>query len=372
MEPRTDYDAVFRAIYAKAPAIFDKFAFKKSQDGKHWFSSNKMKIDGTESKNHTGRVLYYENNPKHLKAWSGDTISSISVWDYLAERDGIPLNDRKAGFRHLHKVAGVPLRELTQEEHQVFQLQVERKTLFQEVLERCITTLNTEQGQPVRDYLSERGFTPAHLVTLEAGFLDYAALTKHYTKKQLDSIGMYDPSTYPLIWPYRDENEIIQGFVFRSIAKNADPKKSKTLVTKGLSKQKLLYQAHRFTDKDRVLVVEGEFDVITAIGAGMTNIVALGGSSVLDEQIELLTSYQQVILCLDPDDAGRKATEKIITAFKKIFDYRNYTVKTIFAIVFLIFIFIMICKILEVIFENSVEKISSPWYVFILSSVACR
>lgn len=66
------------------------------------------------------------------------------------------------------------------------------------------------------------------------------------------------------------------------------------------------------------VVVEGQFDVVLAHQIGCTNVVAVSGSTLTDEQIHLMRRYSDTItLAFDGDDAGKKATLRAIETLKK-------------------------------------------------------
>ena len=60
-----------------------------------------------------------------------------------------------------------------------------------------------------------------------------------------------------------------------------------------------------------IIVVEGQMDAIRVYSTGLKNVVALMGTAMTKEQIELLKNLRaKVILCLDNDEAGDNATLK--------------------------------------------------------------
>jgi Toprim domain-containing protein/DNA primase-like protein len=79
-----------------------------------------------------------------------------------------------------------------------------------------------------------------------------------------------------------------------------------------------LFNLHRAIEASNgplqsVIVVEGFFDVMRVYGAGYRRVVALMGSSLSEAQEQLLfRHFQSVILMLDGDEAGRRASEKCL------------------------------------------------------------
>lgn len=70
--------------------------------------------------------------------------------------------------------------------------------------------------------------------------------------------------------------------------------------------------------ENAVLIMEGEFDVISAFKEGFANSVAIKGTALTDDQVKLLSRFaQKVILCLDQDSAGQDAIRRSIIPLEK-------------------------------------------------------
>ena len=70
---------------------------------------------------------------------------------------------------------------------------------------------------------------------------------------------------------------------------------------------------------ERIILVEGNMDVISLHQAGFTNAVAALGTSFTGEQARLLSRYtEEVVLIMDSDAAGQKATERAISTLSSI------------------------------------------------------
>jgi DNA primase len=82
----------------------------------------------------------------------------------------------------------------------------------------------------------------------------------------------------------------------------------------GFAKSEILFNLHRAAAaaKPAVVVVEGFFDCFKLHQAGVRSVVALMGSALsASQQRLLLDRFQRVILMLDGDAAGRRATAEI-------------------------------------------------------------
>lgn len=109
------------------------------------------------------------------------------------------------------------------------------------------------------------------------------------------------------------------GYAFRRINEAEMPKW--LFQPSGLDKKNLLYN---YTDEwyDEIIICEGMFDVWAWHNVGRYAVAVLG-SSISDEQINLLTrTTTTLILSFDGDDAGHLATQKAIEQLKYKFDIR--------------------------------------------------
>ena len=72
---------------------------------------------------------------------------------------------------------------------------------------------------------------------------------------------------------------------------------------------------------EELYIFEGQPDVVTAHHVGLINCIALGTSSLTDDQLHLIkkSGATKIILCLDGDEAGKKGVLKILTEKLKEF-----------------------------------------------------
>ena len=120
---------------------------------------------------------------------------------------------------------------------------------------------------------------------------------------------------------YDSEGNII-GFGGREIYENSNsPKYINTNATPAFDKSANLYGINWSKDnirKNQAIVVEGYMDVITAHKHGYNNVVAAMGVAITGKQINLLMKYfnndepGKIILCLDSDNAGIEATNRVL------------------------------------------------------------
>jgi len=115
-----------------------------------------------------------------------------------------------------------------------------------------------------------------------------------------------------LIFPIQDAAANYVGFGGRLLGPG-EPKYLNSAESPVYSKSKLLYGLHMakhvIRKDDRVMVVEGYFDVVRLVSAGFDWVVAPLGTALTDEQAVLLRRYtKNAFLLYDSDRAGLKAT----------------------------------------------------------------
>ncbi len=189
--------------------------------------------------------------------------------------------------------------------------------------------LNHPQAELARGYLTQRGINEETIRAFQLGYAldDWEAgqrylLDQGYALADIMEAGLiverqsgsgyYDRFRGRLIIPICDAQGRVIAFGARSLDGNP-PKylnspqtlifdKSQTLF--GLDKARQAVRA-----ANRVVIVEGYMDVITAHQYGYANVVASMGTALTEAQLRQLKRYtSNFTLALDPDAAGRQAT----------------------------------------------------------------
>lgn len=191
-------------------------------------------------------------------------------------------------------------------------------------------------GKPAREYLKQRqvssvlvdkfglGFAPNSWHSLEK----YLTQKKHFSPDLVEQAGLvignhqqqrtnyYDRFRNRIMFPLTDFRGQVVGFSGRTLS--ADTKEAKyinTPETKLYRKRELLFgidQARSMIrKKNEVILVEGEFDVISSVAAGVAHVAGIKGSAVTEEHVRLLMRLtKNLTLCLDADSAGDAATKR--------------------------------------------------------------
>lgn len=184
--------------------------------------------------------------------------------------------------------------------------------------------LSSVAGKEARDYLKNRSIDEAIIKKFEIGLsldsrddLTKLLTNKSYSLADLNRIGLAsdDHDTYidRVMFPLYDTNGRAVGFSGRIYKDNGQNKYLNTKETEIFKKGELLYHYHVAREECRkansVIVMEGFMDVIRASTIGIRNTVALMGTAMTKEQINLLKRLSpNIILCLDGDSPGVHAT----------------------------------------------------------------
>ena len=110
------------------------------------------------------------------------------------------------------------------------------------------------------------------------------------------------------------DNGVFKGWVCRTMVKSVEANR-KYLYNKGFKRRTTL--VGDYGDKDYVFIVEGYMDRLKFLQYGVSNVVAILGWKITDEQKDKLKSkgIKRVISALDNDECGRKGTQFLKTVF---------------------------------------------------------
>ena len=131
-------------------------------------------------------------------------------------------------------------------------------------------------------------------------------------------VGEWKAMRNRLVFPIRDEEGILVGFGARRLTETSgSPKYINSPTSELYRKNEILYGLHIarkvIREKQYAILVEGYKDVLAMHAAGFRNTVALCGTALCDGHIALLKKYtSRVLVILDADTAGRKASEKAV------------------------------------------------------------
>lgn len=186
-------------------------------------------------------------------------------------------------------------------------------------------------GAAARDYLLQRGISEKIIETFKLGYSanSWQGVITYLKKKGFDQTmieasglmiasqkGGYDRFRGRLMFPLRDQRGRTIAFAGRVLS--AEVKEAKyinspetPLYIKGSTVFALDVTKTEVTKEQKVVIMEGEFDVLSSYQAGIGNVVAIKGTALTEAQIHLLKRYaKKLIFAFDSDVAGDSAARR--------------------------------------------------------------
>jgi DNA primase len=287
-------------------------------------------------KNYTGFCPFHSNTRTPAFAvfpesgtWRcfGQCNEGGDIFGFVMKREGW---DFAEALRFLADKAGVQLKPPTAEE----QAAVEENDHLRSLLEEAVMFYrgqlqNSPEGQHALEYLKHRGLGEPTLEDFGIGYAPqgWEVFLSHFKSKgypeadildagmisERENGGYHDRFRHRVMFPIRDERGRMAGFGARILNPDDVPKFLNSPQTALFDKGRLLYGLDRarkaIREMDQAVIVEGYLDVIALHQAGFTNTVSPMGTALTEHQLYLLKRYtKRIILALDPDAAGAKAT----------------------------------------------------------------
>jgi DNA primase len=261
-------------------------------------------------------------------------------FDFVMETEGL---DFKGALETLANRFGVQLQ--TESEDPAAASRRERRERLQSLLGRAAAyyaryLFESAEARPAREYLVGRGFTEETLQEFRVGYAPsawdrilLASRQAGFSDEELLAVGLvqrsktnpgrtYDRFRERIMFPATDARGRVLGFGARAMRDNQLPKYLNTSDGELYHKRSVLFGldlARAAAAKAaRMILVEGYTDVLALHQAGLTNAVAIMGTSLTEEQV---TELRRVVgawdvttpdrgnldLCLDADRAGQEA-----------------------------------------------------------------
>jgi len=202
-----------------------------------------------------------------------------------------------------------------------------RADLLQAFFDHCQRELTGEHGTQARAYLERRGFPRDTIEKAGLGLVPAAARTCEllertgYGEGEIKASGVVADSRWPgrLCGAWRDDYGRI-GTLWARALDDTENAESRYLYLRGAARTNLpLYGLSDTFPRihgapGQLVVVEGLIDVHQLRARGIGNVAALGGTSIRPQAFERLRrrGIETVTLCLDNDDAGRRATARAV------------------------------------------------------------
>jgi DNA primase len=262
------------------------------------------------------------------------------IFKYVMKKEGW---DFAETLRYLAEKAGVELQPQSEEQKE----QDEQYDRYRQLLEEAVTfyqhqLLQAPEGKYALNYLLQRGVTRETIETFGLGFAPASwdlthqyFLGKGYSELDLIESGMvtqregggvYDRFRNRLMFAIRDMGGRMSGFGARVLDPDDVPKYLNSPQTPLFDKGRLLYGLNlarkAIRAEDQVVIVEGYMDVIVPYQAGFLNTVSPMGTALTEDQMRLLKRFtRRIVLALDADAAGEKATLRGLEVARQALDH---------------------------------------------------
>lgn len=205
-----------------------------------------------------------------------------------------------------------------------------RVSLIEEANSLFIASLSDERGKEVAKYLKDvRGYSKAEIEAMELGaYTDREGLKKYlqekgFSEEELQSSGLFTAGlgiTHTLTVLWRDASGRALGISGRTLLNEEEREKrglQKYVNAAGLEKSKGFIGLERVRSKKskEALLVEGVLDALLIASRGSpVPAIALGGLTISKYQQKALedAGVTDLVIALDNDEAGQKATEKLV------------------------------------------------------------
>ncbi len=262
------------------------------------------------------------------------------IFKYVMKREGM---DFSQALKYLAERAGVQLTPPTPEiEHSRLVSDRLENTMEQAVTFYRNQLLHSPAGNKALDYLHQRGLQDEILEAFGYGYapdswdslisylasrsVDMSTMADCGLVSERDNGGYYDRFRNRIMIPIRSVEGKMAGFGARILNPNDVPKFLNSPQTALFDKGKLLFGLDKARKairlQDQVVIVEGYLDVTALHQGGFNNTVSPMGTALTEDHLRQLKKYtRRIILALDADAAGEKATLRGLEIAREAMDH---------------------------------------------------
>lgn len=192
---------------------------------------------------------------------------------------------------------------------------IKKRNISEETINKFLIGFAPPDGRLIINYLLKKGYKTEELYK-----------TGSFGKSQYKQGQSYDRFSDRLIFPQIDFRDRIVGFSGRILPSNKNQNLAKYInspETEIYHKSQMFYGLNLAKESIKknnlAIIVEGELDMISPYQAGIENVVAIKGTALTEEQLQLIRRYAEtLILGLDSDFAGNKAMIRSIELADKM------------------------------------------------------
>ncbi len=261
---------------------------------------------------------------------SGDVLSFVMKYESCDFADAVKILAKNANMEVPEFTGDKEIIEKRHKKERILKLLDETYKHYQE-------NLALPSAKPAQDYIQSRLFTDQEVKDFKMGYsISWSEMIDHLLKKgftyqemvdagvaQKKDNSYYDVMAQRLIFPiFNSLNECI-GFSARVLGQSDFAKYKNTAETLVFQKGRVVFAINLVKalkqkgELDKIIIVEGQIDVIAMHRAGFKSTVACMGTALTKENAhELKKISNNVVLCFDGDGAGVKATLRSIDILK--------------------------------------------------------
>jgi len=311
----TDIQNIYSILLARSyqETLFSSLTGQRKKEGRE------IRVDcplcGSE-----GNFSYSSQKP----LWHCWSCGEGGDWlDFMQKVKGL---DFQRALQELALSAGV---ELSPQNQQAYQAYTRKADILEEAQELFKENLfkpdkDGEDGAVIA-YLADRGYSAQEWLDMELGaYTDRRELQEYlkgkgYSEKEIRESGLLTSGfgeDYQLAFLWRDASGRAIGLVGRALLSDEELKErglSKYKYSAGLRKGEGLIGFSSARGSERIILLEGVLDALYLNFRGF-KAVAVGGTDLSATQLQALqlAGCKELLLAMDMDEAGQKATEKII------------------------------------------------------------
>lgn len=262
---------------------------------------------------------------------SGDVITFVMKYESCDFYDAVEILAKSVGMEIPTLIGGD---EIVKQKKQIDQTKIileKSAKFFQDNLLKLDSTL-------AKEYLLKRKINKQSIESFRIGYSPNWTALVDFLKKQGYSVAdmklagvveekngrAYDVMAQRLVFPIINPKGEVIGFSARALEKTEFAKYKNTAQTLVFNKSKAIFGIDKVKAKkqhgslDRIIMVEGQIDVITMHQFGFNETIATLGTALTVDHIPELKRYtDDIVLCFDGDEAGVKATLRAIDILNK-------------------------------------------------------
>lgn len=241
--------------------------------------------------------------------WGGGTWHN---WQEYTGKDWLEL------YQELARHAGVTWPESSEAVKAAYESRVKRSQLLEDFYSLAVEAL--ARDEKILKYWDSRGYN--YELRQKMGLAAYPGariaqerlLELGYSQEEISESGLVSKGFeyHPALYLLRDKRGAALGLMGRAIEPEVEPK---YFYQPGISKRQIIVGIDEARGRESVVLIE------SPLGSAYLNarefvmpVIGLGGATLSSEQLQALqeAGVRRFVLALDNDEAGAKATEKII------------------------------------------------------------